>query len=528
MKKILSLVMCFVFILGFTFVPVKADSAVDEYLKFEADLLRGIENCQTTKIDIKKYKIPKNETEDVMNTFYQRLYYHYPEYDFYVDRNYTYYDRNGYTEAIQFKYLYSKSTITNMKKQISDAVAPVLNEIDRRWSDKEKALYIHDWLAVNYMYDLRLFDKNQESNTVYDMYNFLTQKTGVCMAYALTYLYILRLCGIDSYFIESLEGNHSWNIVKINGIWYHVDVTHDDPLVSYYTYDFVGKVSHEYFLVGQNELQQIDASKNNGVVGSHCDDMTAPASFDGTIYIGSPITSYNSYKNSVSAVHKIGLYWYYLDEKMGGLVRTTNFRNVEKVVDIDNYWNTSSGSYYSQMFFTGLYENNGILYFTDERSLYSYSPLTKKTRRLYDIYTDTYGFIYGFYFDDDHIYFFLRDELPQNIKGEKYTIGTYTLQFSNHIESNEWVTLEEATDSSSGVQVRYCTTCGKIMETRVLSIAGDINGDGEVNATDLAKIKISLADNNTSSLSSGADLNGDGYVTIIDLAMIKILLANKK
>lgn len=67
----------------------------------------------------------------------------------------------------------------------------------------------------------------------------------------------------------------------------------------------------------------------------------------------------------------------------------------------------------------------------------------------------------------------------------------------------------------------YPTPLADLIKT-VLS--GDLNGDGEVNTTDLAALKLFLAGNGEIDQTAG-DLSGDGEVNTSDLASLKILLA---
>jgi len=56
------------------------------------------------------------------------------------------------------------------------------------------------------------------------------------------------------------------------------------------------------------------------------------------------------------------------------------------------------------------------------------------------------------------------------------------------------------------------------------TIIGDVNGDGNVDTTDLASLKLNLA-GLSSEIGKGADLNGDGNVDTTDLASLKLALA---
>ena len=54
---------------------------------------------------------------------------------------------------------------------------------------------------------------------------------GVCAGYAFALQYLLMRAGIQSYYVVGIAGeNHAWNLAKIDGKWYYVDATWDDPL----------------------------------------------------------------------------------------------------------------------------------------------------------------------------------------------------------------------------------------------------------------------------------------------------------
>lgn len=91
-----------------------------------------------------------------------------------------------------------------------------------------RALWLHDWLTHNADYDL--------TYTYYYADGVLLHGMGVCQSYALAYEMLLRAVGIESIYITGEAGtgsdteSHAWNLVKINGKWYHVDCTWDDPI----------------------------------------------------------------------------------------------------------------------------------------------------------------------------------------------------------------------------------------------------------------------------------------------------------
>ena len=101
-------------------------------------------------------------------------------------------------------------------------------------SDYARALWLHDWLIFNADYDT--------SYTYYYADGVLLRGTGVCQSYALAYELLLHEIGIESVYITGTANgdSHAWNLVKLDGLWYHVDCTWDDPVGG-------GGENHRYF-----------------------------------------------------------------------------------------------------------------------------------------------------------------------------------------------------------------------------------------------------------------------------------------
>lgn len=110
-----------------------------------------------------------------------------------------------------------------------DTVAAILTEMDqalgsRSHTEAEKVLYLHDLLADRYAYDTRAESPNA------DAYTFFRDGRGICQAYALAFLVLARGAGLEADFVSSDAMDHAWNHVRVEGVWYHVDVTRDDPI----------------------------------------------------------------------------------------------------------------------------------------------------------------------------------------------------------------------------------------------------------------------------------------------------------
>ena len=70
-------------------------------------------------------------------------------------------------------------------------------------SDLEKAIVLHDYLAVNCEYDYENYLANKIPDASYTAYGVLVNRTAVCQGYALAYKYLLNQTGIDCYMVSS-------------------------------------------------------------------------------------------------------------------------------------------------------------------------------------------------------------------------------------------------------------------------------------------------------------------------------------
>lgn len=92
----------------------------------------------------------------------------------------------------------------------------------RPWSEADTVLFLHDYIASAYDYDT--------TASHYDALGLFRDGVGVCQAYALAFMAFGRAAGLEVDMVVSREMDHAWNHVRVDGNWYHVDVTRDDPI----------------------------------------------------------------------------------------------------------------------------------------------------------------------------------------------------------------------------------------------------------------------------------------------------------
>ena len=92
---------------------------------------------------------------------------------------------------------------------------------------------IHDYLVDNVEYD-----ETYQSIGTYSIYGALVEKKCVCEGYTRAFKYLSDMAGIRCVLMQGNATNsdgttekHAWNAVFLNGLWYLVDTTWDDPIV---------------------------------------------------------------------------------------------------------------------------------------------------------------------------------------------------------------------------------------------------------------------------------------------------------
>lgn len=115
----------------------------------------------------------------------------------------------------------------------------------------EKMLVIHDKMVENYKYD------TEYSPLSYHAYGLFKNNKAVCQGYAQAFYMIMRELGVDCDFCISDSINHIWNYVKVNGKWFHVDVTWDDPVIKNSNGEIIERTTayHDNFLVSDKNMQ---------------------------------------------------------------------------------------------------------------------------------------------------------------------------------------------------------------------------------------------------------------------------------
>lgn len=130
--------------------------------------------------------------------------------------------------ALKPEYIMSGDELETAKAAFNAAAEALLAGITSDMSEYEREKMLHDKLAAAVSYE--------ETANAHNAYGALVGGKAVCEGYAEAYQYLLQLAGLQAFIangtaINSETGNsenHTWNLVRIDGEYYNVDLTWDD------------------------------------------------------------------------------------------------------------------------------------------------------------------------------------------------------------------------------------------------------------------------------------------------------------
>ncbi len=201
-------------------------------LSLEETLAQGC-RVRAEQIDVEQYLISEDDMENLFYIFAMK----YP--DLMVATSYGYswtLGPNGTKLVAEILpiYLFSEEEMPEKQRKWQSYLGAYVTEA-RRFSDPlEQVLYVHDKLVLNCVYATEAAEKMESGNLenqdyiYWHAYNLFDEGTVVCQGYAQAFYAILKELGHEVAFC--FNDGHIWNYIKLNGEWYHLDATWDDPV----------------------------------------------------------------------------------------------------------------------------------------------------------------------------------------------------------------------------------------------------------------------------------------------------------
>ena len=185
------------------------------------------------------FAVPRLESRELSDIFFQ-LRLDCPEIFYVTGFSYRFYPNADHVELIP-QYLFEKSKIKDHQKAMTARVAKLARPA-QSMSLPERERYIHDFICQNVRYD------KLKKPYSHEIIGPLGQGVGVCEGIAKTVKILCDQLGISCMSAiseanpeQGIKYRHAWNIVKLDGKYYHLDATFDNSLSK------DGLIRYDYF-----------------------------------------------------------------------------------------------------------------------------------------------------------------------------------------------------------------------------------------------------------------------------------------
>lgn len=242
----------------------------DEISHKYADVIKIIKDGFDNHIDsinISSYNITHDDLEMVITYIINSGY-------FYISNSYSYKSDGKYIISLSPEYLMNSDDVKKYNEEIESVIDDIAGRASSFKNRIEKLIFIHNYLVENIEYS------ETESSDINNIYGALILKKTMCVGYSQAFCRIAERAGFKTYIVTSETLMHAWNMVNLNGEYFFVDCTWDDPVFDeinlsndpvsgYGCYEYF-MCSEEFFLKNKHDASDYIVNGENvmGIVSS--------------------------------------------------------------------------------------------------------------------------------------------------------------------------------------------------------------------------------------------------------------------
>ncbi len=378
---------------------------------------------KTESIDVKSYQFLYDGVDNkVLLMVYYAVVNDHPEL-YYVQTGYgvSYNEQTKIISVIKPKY-FTNYDENAFFEGVRDARAVVKSGM----TDLQKVIAVHDYIALNCEYDKERLASGVANvpKESYAAYGVFVNHIAVCQGYALAFKYLMNELGIECYIVTSDVKNHAWNMVKIDGEYYQLDITWDDP-----TWDKIGYVSHKNFLLSDAEMAKNghgEADDGENIRGWYV------TKGSGTVSIRAESTLYDTafWRKITSPLVCNGTDYYYISEnRIEKCVFSGNrfSDSTESLKETIGEWRSASGSLYPSAY-SGLFLINNNLYFNTPTQIIKLNLSDKTETAVFTLEEEDSLSIYGSAYIDGSIKYAKRSTPNLSAKEQVFLVSQESVE----------------------------------------------------------------------------------------------------
>ena len=165
---------------------------------------------------------------------------------------------------IAFKYCMTPEEAKGRQAKIDASLQPFLSAVTDGMSDYEVTLRIYENIINLVDYDTLGLERETTSfvrpevpDDLRSIYGVFVNHKAVCAGYARALQYLLNRFGIECVYVVSQT--HAWNLIKLEGDYYHIDVTWGDGSNTKKEVSQSNAISYDCFCITTEQLSRLDS-----------------------------------------------------------------------------------------------------------------------------------------------------------------------------------------------------------------------------------------------------------------------------
>ncbi len=172
---------------------------------------------------------------------------------------------SGLLTDFHFDYCLTKEEAEARQAEIDKAVPLFMEGVTDDLCDYDAALTIYENIIRLADYDVEGLKESEKSkpdgskpDDLRSVYGMLVNRKGVCVGYAKATQYLLNQMGINCTMVTGMgeKDLHAWNLVELEGDWYYMDTTWDDPVCEKSNKPTSDKIKYDYFCITTEEMSK--------------------------------------------------------------------------------------------------------------------------------------------------------------------------------------------------------------------------------------------------------------------------------
>jgi hypothetical protein len=145
--------------------------------------------------------------------------------------------------------------LNDARREFNSALISITNRVSRIDGDYERVKFLHDYIISKVTYDEEAYREGDAADEKtqalpYTAYGALLEGKALCGGYAKLFELVMHRLGYDCEYVTGTAGGgpHAWNLIRLDGDYYYIDLTWDD--------NDEGFASYTYFCVNDEVLRR--------------------------------------------------------------------------------------------------------------------------------------------------------------------------------------------------------------------------------------------------------------------------------